>query len=162
MGEYRFSLWSYCIGGAFKSIQLSFDIYRVSYHHLVHDIHQIIGWLHNLYKFQWTITSCLSYIKYWPQNIKKAWHLVLANVTFQYPAAPLWILQFTSICNDNVPLFGGGLPVDVHSILQAIHCNRYFRAAFSLSGCMFTGSYGSCVFINYGNRKCCAKLEIGE
>ena len=70
MGENRFSLWSYHIGTVFKSIQPSFDIYRVSNHHLVHDIHQMIGGLHNLYKFQWAITSCFSYVKYWPENIK--------------------------------------------------------------------------------------------
>ena len=52
MGENKFSLCSYHIGTVFKSIQLSFDIYRVSNHHLVHDIHQMIGRLHNLYKFQ--------------------------------------------------------------------------------------------------------------
>ena len=70
MGEKRFSLWSYHIGTVFKSIQLSFDIYRFSNHHLVHDIHQMIGGLHNLFKFQWAITSCLSYVEYWPENIK--------------------------------------------------------------------------------------------
>ena len=72
MGKNRFSLWSYHIGTVFKSIQLSLDIYRVSNHHLVlvHDIHQMIGGLHNLYKFQWAITSCLSYVEYWPENIK--------------------------------------------------------------------------------------------
>ena len=70
MGENRFSLWSYPIGTVFKSIQLSFDIYRVSNHHLVHDIHQMVGGLHNLYTFQWSITSCLSYVEYWPENIK--------------------------------------------------------------------------------------------
>ena len=70
MGENRFSLWSYHIGTVFESIQLSFDIYRVSNHHLVHDIHQMVGGLHNLYKFQWSITSCLSYIEYWPEDIK--------------------------------------------------------------------------------------------
>ena len=59
MGENMFSLWHYHSGTVFKSIQLSFDIYRVSNHHLVHDIHQMIGGLHNLYKFQWAITSCL-------------------------------------------------------------------------------------------------------
>ena len=85
MGENRFSLWSYHFGIVFKIIQLSFDMYRVSNHHLVHDIHQMIGGLHNLYKFQWAITSCLSYVKYWPENIKTA----VANVTLQYPAAPL-------------------------------------------------------------------------
>ena len=31
--ENRFSLWSYHIGTVFKSIQLSFDIYKVSNHH---------------------------------------------------------------------------------------------------------------------------------
>ena len=61
MGENSFSLWSYHV---FNSIQLSFDIYRVSNHHLIHDIHQMIGGLHNLYKFQWAITSCLSYVEY--------------------------------------------------------------------------------------------------
>ena len=70
MGENRFSLWSYHIGTVFKSIQPSFDIYWVSNHHLVLDIHQMIGGLHNLYKFQWAITSCLSYMEYCPENIK--------------------------------------------------------------------------------------------
>ena len=70
MGEKRFPLWSYHIGTVLKRIQLSFDIYRVSNHQLVHDIHQMVGGLHNLYKFQWSITSCLSYVEYWPENIK--------------------------------------------------------------------------------------------
>ena len=70
MGENRFSLWSYHIGTVFKSIQLSFYIYRVSNHHLVYDIHQMISELHNLYKFQWAITSCLFYVECWPGNIK--------------------------------------------------------------------------------------------
>ena len=69
MHENRFSLWSSHIGTVFKSIQLSFDIYRVSHHHLVLDIHQMISGLHHKYKFQWAVTSCLSYIKYWPENI---------------------------------------------------------------------------------------------
>ena len=42
MGENRFSLSSYHIAGVFKIIQLSIDIYRVSNHHLIHDIHKII------------------------------------------------------------------------------------------------------------------------
>ena len=70
MGENRFSLWSYHIGTVFKSIQLSFDIHRVSNHHSVYDIHQMIGGLHNLCKFKWAITSCLSYVEYWPENIQ--------------------------------------------------------------------------------------------
>ena len=70
MGKIRFSLWSYHIDTVFKSIQLSCDICWVSNHHLVHDIHQMVGGLHNLYKFQWPITSCLSYVEYWPENIK--------------------------------------------------------------------------------------------
>ena len=82
MGENRFSLWSYHIGTVFKSIQLSFDIYRVSNRHLVHDIHQMIGGLHNLYKFQWAITSCLFYVEYWPENIK----------TQDMPAALWWLM----------------------------------------------------------------------
>ena len=45
--------------------------------------------------------------------------LVVANVTFQYPASPLRILPFLFMCNDNVPLFGGGLPLDVLNILEA-------------------------------------------
>ena len=114
MGENRFSLWSYHIGTVFKRSQLSFDIYKVSNHHFIHDIHQMTSWLPYLYKFQWAITSSLSYVEYWPEN-----HLVVANVTFQYPAAPLRILQFLSMCNDNVPLFRRGLPLDVLSILQA-------------------------------------------
>ena len=121
MGENRFSLLSYHIGNVFSSIQLSFDIYRVSNRH---DIHQMIGGLHNLYKFQWAITSCLSY---YTSNIglrtpRHACHLVFANMTFQYLQLPSEILQFPSICNGNVLLFtvfGGGLPLDVLSILQA-------------------------------------------
>ena len=70
MGKIRFSLWSYHIDTVFKSIQLSCDICWVSNHHLVHDIHQMVGGLHNLYKFQWPIISCLSYVEYWPENIK--------------------------------------------------------------------------------------------
>ena len=70
MGENRFSLWSYHIGTVFKSIQLSINIYRVFNHHLVLDIHQMISGLHNLYTFQWAIKSCLSYVEYWPENIK--------------------------------------------------------------------------------------------
>ena len=50
---------------------------------------------------------------------RHACRLVVANVTFQYPAAPLRILQFLSMCYDHVPLFGGGLPLDVLSILEA-------------------------------------------
>ena len=120
MGENRFSLWSYHIGTVFKRSQLSFDIYKVSNHHLIHDIHQMTSGLPNLYKFQWAITSSLSYVGIlaW-EHQDSACRLVVANVTFQYPAAPLRILQFLSMCNDNVPLFGGGLPLDVLSILQA-------------------------------------------
>ena len=95
MGENRFSLWSYHIGTVFKRSQLSFDIYKVSNHHFIHDIHQMTS------------------------QQDSACRLVVANVTFQYPAAPLRILQFLSMCNDNVPLFRGGLPLDVLSILQA-------------------------------------------
>ena len=118
MGENRFSLWSCPIGTVFKSIQLSFDIYRVSNHHLVHDIHQMVGGLHNLYTFQW------SHLAFPTSNIglrtsRHVCRLVVANVTFQYPAVPLRILQFLSMCNDNVPLFGGGLPQHVLSILEA-------------------------------------------
>ena len=118
MGENKFSLWSYHIGTVFKRSQLSLDIYKVSNHHIIHDIHQMTSGLPNLYKFQWAITSSLSYVEYWPENITSC-RLVVANVTFQYPAAPLRILQFLSMCNDNVPLFRGGLPLDVLSILQA-------------------------------------------
>ena len=70
MGKNGSSIWSNHIGTVFKSIQLSFDIYGVSNHHLVHDIHQMVGGQHNLYKFQWSITSGLSYVEYWPENIK--------------------------------------------------------------------------------------------
>ena len=152
MGENRFSLWSYHIGTVFESIQLSFDIYRVSNHHLVYDIHQMIGGLHNLFKFQWAITSCLSYVEYWPENIwTYACRLVVANLTFQYPASPLRILQFLFMCNDNVPLFGGGLPLDVLSILEAAGHNvvmGLWGQHLVLSGCMFTGSDRSCIFVH--------------
>ena len=70
-GENRFSLWSYHIGTVFKSIQLSINIYRVCNHHLLLDIHQMTGGIHNLYTFQWAIKSCLSYVEYWPENINK-------------------------------------------------------------------------------------------
>ena len=70
MGENRFSLWSYHIGTVFKRSQLSFDIYKVSNHHFIHDIHQMTSGLPNLYKFQWAITSSLSYVEYWPENNK--------------------------------------------------------------------------------------------
>ena len=87
MGENLFSIWSYNIGDAFKSIQLSFDIYRVSYHHLVHDIHQIICGLHNLCKFQWAITSCLTYgmpaTLWWLM-----WHQISYSNTLQLPSEP--------------------------------------------------------------------------
>ena len=109
MGENRFSLWSYHIDTVFKSIQLSCDICRVSNHHLVHDIHQMVGGLHNLY----TNFNDPSHLAFPTSNIglrtsRHACRLVVANVTFRYPAAPLRILQFLSMCNDNVPLFGGG------------------------------------------------------
>ena len=90
MGENRFSLWSYHIGTVFKSIQLSFYIYRVSNHHLVYDIHQMISELHNLYKFQWAITSCLFYVECWPGNIKTVpaalWWLMWHSNTLHPPS----------------------------------------------------------------------------
>ena len=121
MGENRFSLWSYHIGTVFKRSQLSFDIYKVSNHHFIH------SWYPS--NDQWTtqfiqismshhIFLVLRRILAWEQQ-DSACRLVVANVTFQYPAAPLQILQFLSMCNDNVPLFRGGLPLDVLSILQA-------------------------------------------
>ena len=66
---------------------------------------------------------------------RHACRLVVANVTFQYPASPLRILQFLFMCNDNVPRFGGGLPLDVFSILEAaghnvVH-NGSLKVAFS-------------------------------
>ena len=160
MDENSFSLWSYHIGTVFKSIQLSFDIYRVSNHHLIYDIHQMIGGLHNLFKFQWAITSCLSYVEYSNIGLRTSTHacrLVVANVTFQYPASPLRILQFLFMSNnDNVPLFGGGgggggLPLDVLSILEAAGHNvvmGLWGQHFVLSGCMFTGSDRSCIFVH--------------
>ena len=90
MGENRFSLWSYHIGTVFKCSQLSFDIYKVSNHHLIHDIHQMTSGLPNLYKFQWAITSSLSYVKYWPENIKTVlaalWWLMWHFNTLQLPS----------------------------------------------------------------------------
>ena len=112
MGENRFSLWSYHIGTVFKRRQLSFDIYKVSNHHFIHDIQFIqISMSHHIF-------PVLRRILAWDQQ-DSACRLVVANVTFQYPAAPLRILQFLSMYNDNVPLFRGGLPLDVLSILQA-------------------------------------------
>ena len=54
-------------------------------------------------------------------------------MTLQYPASPLRILQFLSMCNDNVPLFGGGLLQHVLSILEAAGHNVVMglRVAFS-------------------------------
>ena len=90
MGENRFSLWSYHIGTVFKRSQLSFDIYKVSNHHLIHDIHQMTSGLPNLYKFQWAITSSLSYVEYWPENIKTVlaalWWLMWHSNTLQLPS----------------------------------------------------------------------------
>ena len=90
MGENRFSLWSYHIGTVFKRSQLSFDIYKVSNHHFIHDIHQMTSGLPNLYKFQWAITSSLSYIEYWPENNKTVlaalWWLMWHSNTLQLPS----------------------------------------------------------------------------
>ena len=89
-GENRFSLWSYHIGTVFKRSQLSFDIYKVSNHHFIHDIHQMTSGLPNLYKFQWAITSSLSYIEYWPENNKTVlaalWWLMWHSNTLQLPS----------------------------------------------------------------------------
>ena len=113
MGENRFSLWSYHIGTVFKRSQLSFDIYKVSNHHFIHDIHQMTSAQPNLYKFQWAITSSLSYVEYWPENIKTVlaalWLLMWHSNTLQLPSES---------CSSS-PLFRGGLPLDVLSILQA-------------------------------------------
>ena len=76
---------------------------------------------------------------------------VVANVTFQYPTSPLLILQFLFMCNDNVPLFGGGLPLDVLSILETAGHNvvmGLWRQHLVLSGGMFTGSDRSCIFVH--------------
>ena len=90
MGENRFSLWSYHIGTVFKCSQLSFDIYKVSNHHFIHDIHQMTSGLPNLYKFQWAITSSLSYVEYWPENNKTVlaalWWLMWHSNTLQLPS----------------------------------------------------------------------------
>ena len=90
MGENRFSLWSYHIGTVFKRSQLSFDIYKVSNHHFIHDIHQMTSGLPNLYKFQWAITSSLSYVEFWPENIKTVlaalWRLMWHCNTLQLPS----------------------------------------------------------------------------
>ena len=82
---------------------------------------------------------------------RHACRLVVANVTFQYPASPLRILQFLFMCNDNVPLFGGGLPLDVLNILEAAGHNfvmGLWGQHLVLSGCMFTGSDRSCIFVH--------------
>ena len=90
MGENRFSLWSYHIGTVFKRRQLSFDIYKVSNHHFIHDIHQMTSGLPNLYKFQWAITSSLSYVEYWPETNKTVlvalWWLMWHSNTLQLPS----------------------------------------------------------------------------
>ena len=90
VGEHRFSFWSNHIGTVFKSFQLSFDIYRVSKHHKVHNIYQMIGGLHNLYIIQWAITSCLSLrqIMAWEyQDMPAAlWWLMWHSNTLQPPS----------------------------------------------------------------------------
>ena len=119
MGENRFSLWSYHIGTVFKRSQLSFDIYKVSNHlHLWYPSND--QWTTQFIQISMShhIFPVLRRILAWEQQ-DSACRLVVANVTFQYPASPLQILQFLSMCNDNVPLFRGGLPLDVLSILQA-------------------------------------------
>ena len=117
MGENMFSLWNYYIGTVFKSIQLSIDIYRVSNHHLYPS--------NDWWTTQFIQTSMSHHILPFLRRIlgwrtsRHACRLVVANVTFQYPAAPLRILQFLSMCIENVSLFRGGLPLDVLSILEA-------------------------------------------
>ena len=78
------------IGTVFKRSQLSFDIYKVSNHHFIHDIHQMTSGLPNLYKFQWAITSSLSYVEYWPENNKTVlaalWWLMWHSNTLQLPS----------------------------------------------------------------------------
>ena len=117
------------IGTVFKTIQLSFDIYRVSNHQV------LSSWYPS--NNQWTtqfiqislshhFLPFLHWILAW-EHQDHACRLVVANVTFQYPAAPLQILQSLSMCNDNVPLFGGGLPLDVLSILEAAGHNVVIR-----------------------------------
>ena len=70
------------------------------------------------------------------------WHLVVANVTsdllFQYPAVPLRILQFSSICNNDVLLFVGGLPLAVLNILQGIYF-KFSKSSEHLSFCSTRG-----------------------
>ena len=83
--------------------------------------------------------------------------LVVANVTFQYPAAPLQILQFLSMCNDNVSLFRGGFPLDVLSILEAAGHNvvmGLWGKHLVLSGCMFTEPDRSCIFVHVFEIEC--------
>ena len=143
MGENTFSLWSYHFGSAYKSIQLPFDICKVSNHHLVHDIQQILGRLHHLHRFQWTITPCHSYVEYWPLGGLN----VTSGQLFQYvPAVSLRILQFPSNCNNNVPycLEGASASCTQH-LPRAIYCNGCLRVSFKvLLGCMFTGSDQRC------------------
>ena len=124
MVENRFFFWSYHAGIAFKSIQQSFDICRVFNHHSVHHIHQRITQEWSVDYTIYTNFNEPSHLAYPTSNIglrssRHAFRLVVANVTFQYPAAPFRIIQFLSMCNDNVPLFVGRLPIDVFSILEA-------------------------------------------
>ena len=58
----------------------------------VYDIQQILSRLHNLYKFQWTITSCLSNIKYcpeWPHLVTlwwQMWRQISCSNVLQFPS----------------------------------------------------------------------------
>ena len=149
MGENSFFLWSYHIGGAFKSTQLLFDNYRFFNHHLIHDIQQIMGGLYNLHKFQWAITSCFFYVEYWPENIKPCLPPcgglcdIQISHTQQLPSescsSPPYV-KMTSHCSDR----GFGM-------MYSASCSPYIIGLWAwqvLSGCMFTGSDQSCVFIH--------------
>ena len=92
MGKNMFSLWSYHIGTVFKSIKLSFHIYSLSNHHLVHDIHQTITpWTTQFIQqisMSRHILHFLRWILAWEhQNIPAAlWWLMWHSNTLQLPS----------------------------------------------------------------------------
>ena len=106
--------------------------YWVSNHHLVHNIHQIIGGLHNLCKFQWAITSCLSYVDCWRENIKTCratllWLMWHSN-NLQLPSKSCSPNPYVMIMSH---WSEGAYARCTLSILEAIRCNGSLRVAFS-------------------------------
>ena len=149
------------IGSPFEVIILALYSTKVSSYHLISTVSLITTWF--IISIKW-LTGYTIYTNFnEPSHLafptsnnglrtsRHACRLVVANVTFQYSAAPLQILQFLSMCNENVPLFGGGLPLDVLSILEAAGHNVVMGLwgwHLVISGSMFTGSDWTCIFVH--------------